>query len=127
MSFLDHFRFKRKPFKETKIEETKKEVVSDRVSLPPSPFSHILIRPHLSEKSVDLSERSSYVFVVHPKANKIEVKQAIKALYGVTPSSVRIIQTKGKRIRFGKSFGTTRREKKAIVSLPLGKKIDVYA
>lgn len=85
-----------------------------------------LIRPVISEKASGLGMYNQYVFEVAPKSNKIEIKKAVKSLYGVKPVKVNIINMPGKNIRYGRSFGKTKNWKKAIVTLRSGDKIDVY-
>jgi large subunit ribosomal protein L23 len=85
-----------------------------------------LLRPYLSEKSTYLNSQSQYVFEINPKANKYQVTQAIKAIYGIKPLKVRIVKIKSKQIRYGRTIGETKERKKAIVKLPSDKKIDIY-
>jgi len=92
-----------------------------------SSLSHkILIRPVISEKASILAEDGKYCFVIHPKANKSEVKKAVYSVYGVKPIKVNIININGKFVRFGRRFGKRKDWKKAIVVLPKGKKLEVY-
>ena len=132
MTFLDKlFRFKRKPFGEVKKKEEDIKLVGKEAKGEPEAqgtgaYAHVLIRPHISEKSSNLGALNQYVFEVNPSATKLEVACAIKDLYGVRPSAVRTIQLSGKQLRFGKTAGATKAWKKAIVTLPAGKTIDVY-
>ena len=61
-----------------------------------------------------------------PKVNKIEIKKAIQAVYGVMPLKVNISNLSGKKIRLGRVQGVTKNKKKAIVTLKAGDKIQVY-
>jgi large subunit ribosomal protein L23 len=134
MAFLDLFRFKKKPFKEP--QETKKQaekaemesapVKNEGIALRPSPFSGVLVRPYLSEKSTLLAEQSKFVFEVDPRATEEEVRQAVKAVYGVEPLKVCVLKLRGKSVRYGRTLGKTKMRKKAIITLPAGKKIDIY-
>jgi large subunit ribosomal protein L23 len=54
----------------------------------------VLMSPHLTEKSVALGERNVYTFEVHKDANKHQVRDAVKALYNVTPVKVNIVNKK---------------------------------
>jgi large subunit ribosomal protein L23 len=93
----------------------------------------IIIRPVISEKSIDLSNREpvhAYTFEVHPDANKIQIKAAIEELYRkenvqVTGVSVLTTQAKEKRrgTRRGRIVGHTTPWRKAIVRLAPGQKI----
>ncbi len=86
----------------------------------------ILEKPLVTEKVTDLGAYNKYAFYVSKRANKTEIKKAIKEVYGVTPVSVNIINLKSKKVRFGKSSGQTKSQKKAIVTLKKGDKIEVY-
>lgn len=86
----------------------------------------VIFRPMITEKAAHLSAVGQYVFEVSQKANKIQVRQAIRQMYGVTPVSVNIQNRDGKMVRRGRTSGTRKNWKKAIVTLPKGKKIEVY-
>jgi large subunit ribosomal protein L23 len=88
--------------------------------------SELVIKPLITEKSATLASENQYVFVVAKKANRIEIREAIQAMYGVTPISVNIQNVRGKKVRFGRRFGKRKDWKKAIVTLPEGKTINVY-
>jgi large subunit ribosomal protein L23 len=88
--------------------------------------SGIVVRPLVTEKTAVLASQNTYVFVVSNKANKVSIATAIKGMYGIRPTSVNIQNVRGKRVRFGKIKGRRKGWKKAIVTLPKGKTIDVY-
>ena len=69
-------------------------------------------------------EKSQVVFKVSLDSNKLRVKKAVSALFGVDVLSVNIINCKGKSRRFGRSIGKTKAFKKAIVILKEGEDID---
>jgi len=85
----------------------------------------ILIKPIITEKTTFLEKEGKYVFEVSPKANKTEIKKAIKEIYKVEPTKINIIKSKGKRIRYGRTTGRTKNWKKAIVTLKKGQKIEL--
>lgn len=85
-----------------------------------------LMRPLVSEKATFLTAEGKYVFVVSPEANKIEIKKAVQNVYSVKVKDVNIINMRGKRVRFGRSWGKTNNWKKAIVTLEPGEKIELY-
>jgi len=87
----------------------------------------VLLHPVLSEKSTREEQLGKYTFLVDMNSNKIEVKKAIKSLYGVWPKSVNISITEGKKKRFGRIFGRRKSYKKAIVTVKKGDKLDVHA
>jgi len=86
----------------------------------------VLLKPLITEKGTYLAVNNKYLFAVWPDANKQEIKKAIKAVYGVMPIKVNIINTIGKEIRHGKTKGMTSDTKKAVVTLPKGQTIQVY-
>ena len=93
----------------------------------------IIIRPVVSEKSIDESSRGKYTFAVHDDANKIQIKAAIEELYAkekVTVTSVNVLTTKAKEKRRGtkrgRITGYTTPWRKAIVTLAPGQKIEFF-
>ena len=103
--------------------------------------SDIIIRPVISEKSIDVSTigdrdarvGNKYTFAVHRDANKIQIKAAIEELYArekVTVVSVNVLTTKPKEKRRGtkrgRITGFTTPWRKAIVTLAPGQKIEFF-
>lgn len=86
----------------------------------------VIVQPLVSEKASSLAAMHQYVFVVHQRATKTDVRRAIKEAYGVAPLRVHMIRVRGKAVRFGRAQGVTKAWKKAIVTLPKDKKIQVY-
>ncbi len=86
----------------------------------------IFVKPMVTEKGTYLASQNKYIFEVTPAANKIEIKKAIKAVYGVDPIKVNIVSLTGKQIRYGRTRGRTKDRKKAVVTLPEGQTIEVY-
>ncbi|MEA2702999.1 MAG: large subunit ribosomal protein [Actinomycetota bacterium] len=88
----------------------------------------IVLRPVVSEKSYGLLEDNVYTFVVHPKASKIEIRDAVEAIFNVSVTSVNTLNRKGKRKRNRKAatFGKRPDTKRAIVTLAPGGKIDLF-
>ena len=93
----------------------------------------IIIRPVVSEKTIDESGRGKYTFAVHKDANKIQIKSAIEELYAkekVTVVSVNVLTTKPKEKRRGtkrgRILGWTTPWRKAIVTLAPGQKIEFF-
>lgn len=97
-----------------------------RPTSPSSRAHRVLRQPLVSEKAAIAEHRGSYTFVVAAEANKTTVKQAVKDLYGIMPTRVRIVNVSGKPVRFGRSIGRRSDWKKAIVTLPKGKSIQVH-
>lgn len=86
----------------------------------------VILHPVLSEKSTMQEAGGQYTFVVSADASKVDVKKDVEALYGVLPVRVNMINVEGKRVRFGRYKGRRSDRKKAIVTLPKGKKIDIH-
>ncbi len=86
----------------------------------------VLVKPLLTEKATILNAENKYLFEVDIKANKVEVKKAIKEVYGIVPTSVNMIKYDGKKVRHGRTTGRKKSWKKAIVTLPKGKTINIY-
>ena len=92
----------------------------------------ILIKPIITEKATMQSEvLNAYAFQVNTKANKVEIKKAVEAAYGVSVEKVRTINVrpdrKTKFTKTGVQHGKTNAVKKAIVQLSEGEIIDLYA
>ena len=93
----------------------------------------IILRPVVSEKSIDESSRGKYTFRVHPDANKIQIKAAIETLYATEKINVVAVNVLTKRSK-SKSRGTRRGRvegrvsgwRKAIVTLAPGQKIQFF-
>jgi large subunit ribosomal protein L23 len=86
----------------------------------------VLLRPIVTEKGSYMASHNKYLFEVSLKTNKIEIKKAIKAVYGIDPIAVNIVNLSGKKVRYGKTKGVTKDRKKAIVTLPKGQAIEIY-
>jgi large subunit ribosomal protein L23 len=91
------------------------------------PFQ-IIKRIRLSEKATLLGETNNeYVFVVDTKATKIDIRNAIKTLYGKKATEVRTMQYEGKDRRKKRAdAGRTNHWKKAVVRLAEGEKIELF-
>ena len=92
----------------------------------------ILIKPIITEKATLNSElRNCFSFLVHTKANKVDIKKAVENAYGVSVDKVRTINVrpdrKTKYTKTGIQHGKTNATKKAIVQLAEGETIDLYA
>lgn len=87
---------------------------------------YIIKKPLLTEKASLLqAEENKYVFVVHPEANKSEVKKEIERLFNVEVEGVNIINQPRKRKVWRGHVGFTAGDKKAVVTVEEGKKIDI--
>lgn len=87
----------------------------------------VLIAPVVSEKSYGLLEDNKYTFVVHPDANKTEIKIAVEKIFGVKVMSVNTLNRKGKARRTRNGLGKRKDTKRAIVSVAPGQSIDIFS
>lgn len=92
----------------------------------------MLIMPVITEKATSQSElRNRYTFFVNPKANKIEIKNAIEKTYGVHVENVRTMRyspdRKTRYTKTGVQQSKTDSYKKAIVQITEGETIDFYS
>lgn len=117
-----------KPAKTKKVAKQAAETSATAASKTVSRFAaETILAPLVTEKAARLSEHNVMVFRVAPSATRVAVKQAIKELYKVTPVKVNIVSVRGKVVRRGRSTGRTQDSKKALVTLPKGARIDVFA
>jgi large subunit ribosomal protein L23 len=86
----------------------------------------IVIRPVVSEKSYAGLDRNTYTFLVDKRANKTEIKEAIQQIWNVKVTSVRTLNRKGKTKRRRFTVGKRADEKRAIVTLVEGDKIEIF-
>lgn len=86
----------------------------------------VLLNPVISEKATILGANNQYVFKVANTANRKQISDAIKNVYGVVPKKVNIIMNKGKSVRFRKFSGKRSNTKKAIVILRESDKIMLH-
>lgn len=86
----------------------------------------IIIRPVITEKSSRLMEQNKYTFEVHPKANKIMVRDAVTELFKVKVVKVSTIYVRPKPKRMGAFLGKSRSWKKAVVTVAAGERIEFF-
>lgn len=87
----------------------------------------IIKKPLVTEKTTNLIQNhNQYVFYVHPKANKIQVREAIEKIFKVKVERVNVIKLKGKLRRRGLTSGRTPDKKKVVVKLKKGNKINIF-
>ena len=81
-------------------------------------YYDVIIRPVITEKSMaDMGEKK-YTFLVHPEANKTQIKEAVEKMFaGTKVKSVNTMNLDGKKKRRGTAVGKTAKTKKAIVQL----------
>ena len=87
----------------------------------------VLVQPLLTEKITGLREQTNTVgFVVHPEANRVQVKQAVETLLKVKVEKVNLMNVRGKMKRLGRFAGRRSDWKKAFVTLKEGEKLEMY-
>ncbi|MCW2854501.1 MAG: ribosomal protein [Marmoricola sp.] len=86
----------------------------------------VLIAPVVSEKSYGLLDNNKYTFIVHPDANKTEIKIAVEKVFNVKVTSVNTLNRQGKARRTARGVGKRKDTKRAIVSLAEGHRIDIF-
>jgi large subunit ribosomal protein L23 len=80
-----------------------------------------IIKPLMTEKSARIAVENKYVFEVHPQANKIQVRRAIKEMFPqVEIEKVNTVNMPGKKKRYGRIVGMSKKWKKAVVTLRSG-------
>ena len=88
-------------------------------------YTDIIIAPVITEKSAIQKENNVYTFKVAKDANKIQIKKAIEAAFGVKVVNVNTLITKAKKRRVGRYTGKTKTYKKAFITLADGEKIEL--
>jgi large subunit ribosomal protein L23 len=86
----------------------------------------VIIRPVVSEKSYAGLEQNVYTFLVDPRANKTEIKEAIQKIWNVQVTSVNTLNRRGKVKRRGWTKGKRADQKRAIVTLAEGDSIEIF-
>jgi large subunit ribosomal protein L23 len=86
----------------------------------------IIFRPVVSEKSYAGLEQNTYTFLVDKRSNKTEIKEAIQQIWGVSVTSVRTLNRKGKVKRRRFTMGKRADEKRAVVTLAEGDRIEIF-
>ena len=87
----------------------------------------IIIRPIITENSYDMMEENVYTFEVAKDSNKVEIRQAVEALFNVHVVKVNTLNVKSKPKRVRVQAGRTRTWKKAMVTLAAGESIELFA
>lgn len=81
-------------------------------------YYDVILKPVITEKSMQGMEAKKYTFLVHPEANKTQIKEAVEKMFaGTKVKNVNTMNQDGKTKRRGKTSGKTSKTKKAIVQL----------
>ena len=92
-------------------------------------YYDVILKPVVTEKSMNAMADRKYTFLVHPEANKSMIKEAVEKMFpGTKVSRVNTMNSEGKTKRRGMTFGKTAKTKKAIVKLTEDSKdIEVFS
>ena len=92
-------------------------------------YYDVILKPVVTEKSMNAMAEIKYTFLVHPEANKSMIKEAVEKMFpGTKVSRVNTMNSEGKTKRRGMTFGKTAKTKKAIVQLTEdSKEIEIFA
>ena len=92
-------------------------------------YYDVILKPVVTEKSMNLSYEGKYTFYVHPEANKIQIKEAVEKMFdGTKVAKVNTITCSAKKKRRGRTIGYTAKSKKAVVTLAEGsKEIELFS
>ena len=127
MGFLDRFKKKEELVRRADTAAVVETVAKPKNLLPGAvQAGQILLHPLVTEKAAQGETRGTYAFVVARQATKEQIRRALLATYGVTPSAVRIVNVEGKRVMFGRVRGKRSDWKKALVTLPKGQIIRIH-
>lgn len=77
----------------------------------------IILKPLITEKTMDMQQQKKYTFVVDKRSNKTEIKNALESIFGVEVAKVNTVNMRGKMKRMGRFEGKRPDWKKAIVTL----------
>ena len=81
-------------------------------------YYDVILKPIVTEKSINAMGEKKYTFIVHPEANKSQIKEAVEKMFeGTKVKSVNTMNMDGKNKRRGMVVGKTAKSKKAIVAL----------
>ena len=92
-------------------------------------YYDVILKPVVTEKSMNAMSEKKYTFLVHPDANKSMIKEAVEKMFpGTKVERVNTMNSEGKTKRRGMVFGKTAKTKKAIVQLTEdSKEIEIFA
>ena len=92
-------------------------------------YYDVILKPVITEKSMNQMAEKKYTFLVHPQATKAQVKEAVEKMFdGAKVASVNTMNYDGKNKRRGMTYGKTAKTKKAIVKLTADSKdIEIFA
>ena len=91
-------------------------------------YYDVILKPVITEKSMNIMGEKKYTFLVHPEANKAQIKEAVEKMFeGTKVARVNTMNLEGKNRRRGMVVGKTAKTKKAIVQLTEdSKEIEIF-
>ena len=91
-------------------------------------YYDVILKPVVTEKSMNAMAEKKYTFLVHPTANKSQIKEAVEKMFdGVKVAKVNTMNCDGKTKRRGMVYGKTAKTKKAVVQLTADSKdIEIF-
>ena len=91
-------------------------------------YYDVILKPVVTEKSMNAMAEKKYTFMVHPEATKVQIKEAVEKMFeGTKVKKVNTMNIDGKTKRRGMTFGKTAKTKKAIVMLTEeSKEIEIF-
>lgn len=92
-------------------------------------YYDVILKPVITEKSMNAMSEKKYTFLVHPEANKTMIKEAVEKMFtGTKVASVNTMNLDGKKKRRGMVVGKTAKTKKAVVQLTAdSKEIEIFS
>lgn len=91
-------------------------------------YYDVILKPVITEASMGILDDKKYTFLVHPEANKIQIREAVEKMFdGAKVESVNTMNYDGKPKRRGATWGKTAKKKKAVVKLKADSKdIEIF-
>ena len=89
-------------------------------------INEVLIKPLITEKNTMLGAEGKYTFKIDRRANKVQVKEAVEAIFKVNVTAVNTISVPPKSRRVGRTIGKTQAWKKAVVTLRPGQRLEIF-
>ncbi len=91
-------------------------------------YYDVILKPVITEKSMNAMAEKKYTFLVHPEATKSQIKEAVEKMFeGTKVAAVNTMRYDGKTKRRGMTYGKTAKTKKAIVKLTADSKdIEIF-
>jgi large subunit ribosomal protein L23 len=87
---------------------------------------YLIKRPLITEKTTKMMEENKYCFLVDPKANKMQIRQAVEQIFNVKVKAVNTLNLLGKVKKMGRHEGRRPSWKRAIVTLEPGSRIEYF-